>query len=183
MNPLAVGDKIKHPPVGVPANVVFVDIVVERKFLPSNLYRYIPNMTTMDDDNLNIMGVVTLVDLEDDTELFVDYWNVFSVDLKTLPDWMTIPPDNLGKLFVKRKYEHQIPLALEVAREIFVPQTIINRFDLEQLVQKEIKELTTPSLLEQKRLLEESQAQKQLESRAVHSTEPKGAESEGEKRQ
>ena len=76
---------------------MFVDISFDRKYLPSNLFRYLPNLSLATDKNINVMGVVTLVDIEDDTELFVDFWNLYTFDLKTIPDWMTIPPDNLGK--------------------------------------------------------------------------------------
>lgn len=141
---------------------MLVDISFKRKFLPSNLYRYLPNITVAPDENLNVMGVVALTDLEDDTELFLDYWNVYAFDLKTVPDWMTIPPDNLGKLFVKRDYEHRVPLVVEIARELFVPEAVINRLDLNQIMRNEIKELMTPFLTEQKRLSDESARAREL---------------------
>lgn len=145
---------------------MFVDISFPRQYLPSSLYRYIPNMTRCDDPNLNVLGIVTLADLEDDTELFVDYWNVYTFDLKTIPDWMTIPPDNLGKMFVKREYEYAFPLAMEMAREVFAPDAVLNRLDLQRILKSEIRELMSPVIVEQKRLLEEFEAKKALENKS-----------------
>ena len=157
VNFLALGNHIKHPPSNQSANVIFVDMCFEPKYLPGSFRRYLPNICYDFTENIDLMGVFTLVDIVDNTELFVDFWDLFVFEKDKVPDWLCIPPDNLGKFFVKRQYENQLSIATEMAKQMFVPEAVINKMDLDLIIKSEVRELLSPQMKEHIKLIQESE--------------------------
>ena len=146
VNFLGVGDKIKHPPKDTPPNVAFVDIFASKTFFPQTFMRYIPNANLDKNEEVNVMGIVTLKDLYDDEELFVDYWDVYLYDKEKIPDWLVVPPPALDHFYVKKDYEKKIPLILEIAKQSFLPEAVLTRHDLQQMLDTKIEQLLLPSV-------------------------------------
>jgi len=48
------------------------------------------------------MGIVTIDEIEDDQELYVDYWDLFELDKNVQPEWLHIPETPLNHLFFKK---------------------------------------------------------------------------------
>lgn len=161
VNFLGVGDKIKHPPKDTPPNVAFVDIAVPKTFFPQTYARYLPNANLDKNEQLNVMGIVTLKDLYDDEELFVDYWDVYLYDKQQIPDWLVVPPPALDHFCVKKDYEHKIPLILEIAKQSFLPEAVLTRHDLQQMLDTKIEKLLLPSMRKdtESKLIEQGQTQ------------------------
>lgn len=162
VNFMALGDKIKHPPLGATANVMFADVQFDRKYLPSSFYRYIPNAHYELQEKINVLLIVTLVDIPDNTELYVDFWNVYSYDKDKIPDWLNIPQDVLGKYFVKREYQNSVTPLMEIAKQMLLPEAIFNKMDLNLIIKSEIKELLSPKIEEKIKLSQEEQSSKKL---------------------
>ena len=72
---------INHPPEGKSANVTIVDIPVISNQIPKSWYNLIPNWNLTQDKNteLFVSGIMTLKEVQDDEELFLDYYDVFDL--------------------------------------------------------------------------------------------------------
>jgi hypothetical protein len=112
LNPLALGDKINHPPPDTPANVCFVDIYIPFQFFPLDFLRYVPNIIRLDYINtlknnlpkvMRTVGVISLDEIRDGDELYVDYINESMVPLNFRPDWLLAPPPR-NPYLVKGEY-------------------------------------------------------------------------------
>ena len=145
---------------------MFFDFSVKRKYLPKSYYKYLPNVNYEDGETLNILGVFAVTDLDDDEELFVDYWNLYAFDVEKIPDWLCIPPDNLGKFFVKEKYENKFSLGVELTKQLYFPEVVINKFDLEMMIKSGIKELLSPGIVKQIQILEQVNKKSKIEDKA-----------------
>jgi hypothetical protein len=167
VNFLGVGDTIKHPPKDVSPNVAFVDIAVPKTFFPQTYLRYIPNANLDKNEQVTVMGIVTLKDLYDDEELFVDYWDVFLFNKEQIPDWLVVPPPALNHFYVKKDYERKIPLLLEVGKQSFLPEAVLSRHDLQQMLDTKIEQLLLPSMRKdsETKLIEERASQEQPANR------------------
>jgi hypothetical protein len=150
LNFLAVGDTVKHPPPNTPPNVAFVDISIQKDFLPRSYTRYLPNVNLDKNDQLNVLGMVTLRDIEDNEELFVDYWDVYLYDKEKAPDWLVVPPPALNHYYTKKHYEHKIPLLLELAKQSFLPEAVLSRHDLQAMIDTKIEQLLLPAMRSEK---------------------------------
>lgn len=139
LNPYALGDLTRHPPPSTPANVMFIDLCVDPNTFPSCYNRYLPNVNLRDDESTNVLCVVTTVDLEDDSELFVDYWTVVTFEQEMVPPGLSVPSDGLSKYFVKRKYDHSYHLARQLIAKTLWPQAVVDKFSLDKMVEEEVR--------------------------------------------
>ena len=102
--PLSMGVKINHPPPDVEANVAFLDFEVPYDFFPSKFLRYLPNFNySKSNKSFKIVGIVSLKEINNGDELFVDYIDEELVPYSFKPDWLLKPPPNSPYL---TKQEH-----------------------------------------------------------------------------
>ena len=87
-NPLALGNKINHPPPDKEANVKLIDFFVPKSFFPEGFKKYLPNLpfskfnesikrNNQDNDfysnSFRLVGVVSTNPIKDKEELYLDY--------------------------------------------------------------------------------------------------------------
>ena len=135
LNFFAQGHRILHPTLSRKPNVLFVDIEIERRFLPSSYHRYIPNASFDPCENIPLLGVVTSQELSDDSELFADFMDLFVVDKKKIPDWLTetLPEENL--LLMKKDHERKLPFITNLIKTSSIPKSVIEKIEIEPRLQ------------------------------------------------
>ena len=98
------------------------------------------------------MCIFSTTQLADDTELFVDYWDMYDIDVRRCPEWMTVPRSPLDALhFIKKGYESDVALLTNRALDAFVPAEARAKADIEKAVARELQqsgELTTAIICE-----------------------------------
>lgn len=137
--------------------------------MPSSFYRYLPCANYEERDCLRVLGVVSTEELADDSELFVDYFDVFVFDSSKVPEWLSLTLPETNPLLLKDKLERKLPLFGEMMRYSTMPDKILNRFDLDLMIQAKM-EITPSALLRQNEQIrieiEQSKTQKTLEEKA-----------------
>lgn len=135
LNFLAQGHRILHPTLSRRPNVLFVDIEIERRFFPSSYHRYIPNASFDPCKNIPLLGVVTSQELSDDSELFADFMDLFVVDKRKIPDWLTetLPEENL--LLMKKDHERKLPFITSLIKSSSIPTSVIEKIEIEPRLQ------------------------------------------------
>jgi hypothetical protein len=128
LNPLALGDKINHPPPDTAANVCFVDIYIPFHFFPLDFLRYVPNIVRLEYMNtiknslpkvLRAVGVIALEEIRDGDELYVDYINESMVPINYRPDWLLAPPPR-NPYLVKSEYMTKPNFIDKAVRKIYL---------------------------------------------------------------
>lgn len=87
-------DKIlNHPPQDKSANVTLVDIPVNKNNIPKSWWDLLPvwNVMTNKLSNCYVCGIMTIKDVEDDEELYLDYYETFELEKNKQPDWLHLP--------------------------------------------------------------------------------------------
>lgn len=141
LNFLAQGHRVLHPAAGTRPNVMLVDVEVAAELLPRAFYRYLPCLSYDEDKTLRVLGLVTLEALPDDSELFLDYWDVFVWKTAEVPAWMSLTPPEQRWFVTKARWEEGLSPLHHAAKHSFVPQLIVNRENLAQLAKEELAEL------------------------------------------
>lgn len=81
-NHLAMGHYIKHPKKPYYPNVFLADIEMERHFLPNSMLSHMPNGMYDNHEAICFMGVFLIGETADNTELLLDYKEMFLLDKK-----------------------------------------------------------------------------------------------------
>jgi hypothetical protein len=112
LNPLSFGHKINHPPPDTSPNVKFIDIFIPYNFFPNEFLRYLPNIYEQHDTNrfkikrektIRAVGIISLSEIKDKEELYVDYLQEDLIPDTYRPDWLLQPPPR-NPYLIKESY-------------------------------------------------------------------------------
>lgn len=119
LNPLALGDKINHPPPDISPNVKFIDIEIPHSFFPSDFIRYFPNVLNEDSKTLKLTGVVSTTEIKHKEELYIDYIEEDMIPQTFRPDWLLSPPPR-NPYLIKKEYVSKPNLLDEMVNKIYM---------------------------------------------------------------
>ena len=141
LNFLAQGHKINHPGVLNEINTIFVDIEIPLNFFPKSYFNYIPNFNEniIENDFYHCMGILTIKDLEDNEELFLDYNEIFDLDKNNIPDWICKIKNPLGKFYLKKSLESFTPFYVKYVENFFEDKEILEKKNIDKILFKEIE--------------------------------------------
>ena len=149
VNLLAQAHRILHPDASARPNVMLVDIEIDGRLLPTALYRYLPCLNYDDDRTLRVLGAVSLYDLPDDSELFLDYWDVFVWKTAAIPKWMVMTPAEERWFLSKSGWEEGLAPLHFAAKNAYAPQLIVNRLNAAKLLEEGLSGLLPPHVANQ----------------------------------
>lgn len=119
---------------------MFAELQIERHFYPQSYLQYIPSHCNDEKDRFKAMGIITIDDVNDNTELFVNYYDHYDLDIKDTADWLTIPESPLDQLwYLKKGYELHMTYLTNKALKQFQPKEIREKNDIEIAVTKRIE--------------------------------------------
>lgn len=143
INFLAQGHKIKHAGETRYPNVVFAEVEIDKTLFPKSYLSYIPSHYYNPEHGYRAMGVFSITDIQDNNELFVNYWDNYDIDKDVKPEWLTIPQSPLEDLFfIKKGYVNDVSYLSRKALETYMPREIRERNDIEIAVNKKLHQTT-----------------------------------------
>ena len=154
LNFLAQGHKINHPGVLEEINTIFVDIEIPLNFFPKSYFNYIPNFNEdiIENDCYHCLGIVSIKDIGDNEELFVDFLEIFDLDKNNVPDWIIKKENKLGKFYLKKSLESFTPFYVKYVDKVFGDEEILEQKNIDKILFKEIEEVKNKEKIEIKEL-------------------------------